>query len=127
MWKLEVDDGEGEVEFKLQWSHNNSVVETQRFLLMGDAENEASMEPQQFSCGNYFMILALDKPHKLQWSHNNSVVETPIDEEVADASPSASMEPQQFSCGNKSYRIAKAMEKEVLQWSHNNSVVETKQ
>ncbi len=109
----------------LQWSHNNSVVETLvsgsflcRLISFNGAttiqlwkleckckhyrrSNHASMEPQQFSCGNsktYTAIgciensfngattIQLWKRHKtgrkprhrktLQWSHNNSVVET---------------------------------------------------
>ena len=37
----------------------------------------ASMEPQQFSCGNQVrMGNVIVRQYELQWSHNNSVVET---------------------------------------------------
>ncbi len=133
----------------LQWSHNNSVVETyvplvseindssgfngattiqlwkhardyragwcgQRFngattiqlwkLIHGTGIIKgiwASMEPQQFSCGNFvhkWNIPFVD--FELQWSHNNSVVETTCGWDDPMNSIVASMEPQQFSCGN---------------------------
>ncbi len=109
----------------LQWSHNNSVVETVFFVPAAGQETLASMEPQQFSCGN-------TASSSVQYSQGY-----------------ASMEPQQFSCGNTMARISSTLTTvsfngattiqlwkpirqaprrsiiSSLQWSHNNSVVET--
>ncbi len=61
----------------------------------------ASMEPQQFSCGNYTLAAdAVPTDMMLQWSHNNSVVETLHGSRDCLSILLASMEPQQFSCGN---------------------------
>ncbi len=44
----------------LQWSHNNSVVETLRKHNKPEWKPKASMEPQQFSCGNDNVSLSLN-------------------------------------------------------------------
>ena len=85
----------------LQWSHNSSVVETSTRCILLSRVSMASMEPQQFSCGNGSAWLALMYPTGvLQWSHNSSVVETRGTPTGYLYKTRASMEPQQFSCGN---------------------------
>ena len=85
----------------------------------------ASMEPQQFSCGNFIDSGGFTfRKAGLQWSHNNSVVETELGGYVP-----APVVALQWSHNNSVVETQEIKNKSgmnwALQWSHNNSVVET--
>ena len=67
------------IALKLQWSHDFSVMETERIGRRDANRRHASMEPRLFSHGNCTGIgVPQQNDVMLQWSHDFSVMETAI-------------------------------------------------
>ncbi len=103
LWKLGNPTGPGMGAGVLQWSHNNSVVETSRVHEYIPGNGLASMEPQQFSCGNNSKIKRTGGAGKGFNGATTIQLWKRIHYHRVEAEELASMEPQQFSCGNGMY------------------------